>query len=132
MTKQNQDISLSELIDAKLEADDRNIQALISEVSEAFVGNQQQIELLTKLAVKLYHNSSDVDEMNVQGMYISAVVDALSKLLVDDKQIITHEELQKAVEEAHDISMASIEEANKLFAEKMESHDDGNSEVITV
>lgn len=136
MTEQNLDQqSMGEIIQAKLEADEKVITMIVDEVEQAFKDNPAQAEVLSKIAVKLYHNSNDIDELNVQGMYISAVVDALTKVLVEDKGIITHSELQAAVKEAHDISMASIEEANQIYADKVAAQASVSSpvsEVMTV
>lgn len=135
MTEQNQNQqSMDDIIQAKLEADDRVITMIVEEVEQAFKDDPAKAEVISKIAVKLYHNSNDIDELNVQGMYISAVVDALTKVLVHDKGVITHDELQAAVKEAHDISMASIEEANQIYAEKVATQPTSNpvSEVITV
>lgn len=120
MTEQNQtEQSLDDIVQAKLDADERIINMIVDEVDEVFSDNQVQADFMKKLAIKLYHNSSDIDEINVQGMYISAVLDALSRILVEDKKIITPQELQDAVKEAHDISMASIEEANQIYASRV-------------
>lgn len=134
MTEQLQQNTLEETILAKFEADEKFIDLMVDEIEKAFP-DKIQAELFSRLAVKLYHNSNDIDELNVQGMYISAVVDALSKILIDDKKVISSEEMQAAVREAHDISIASIEEANKIISNKLGESQDGNStvsEVMTV
>lgn len=134
MTEQLQQNTLEETILAKFEADEKFIDLMVDEIEKAFP-DKIQAELFSRLAVKLYHNSNDIDELNVQGMYISAVVDALSKILIDDKKVISSEEMQAAVREAHDISIASIEEANKIISDKLGESQDGNStvsEVMTV
>lgn len=134
MTEQLQQNTLEETILAKFEADEKFIDLMVDEIEKAFP-DKTQAELFSRLAVKLYHNSNDIDELNVQGMYISAVVDALSKILIDDKKVISSEEMQAAVREAHDISIASIEEANKIISDKLGESQNGNStvsEVMTV
>ena len=134
MTEQLQQNSLEETILAKFEADEKFIDVMVDEIESLFP-DSAQAELLSRLAVKLYHNSNDIDELNVQGMYISAVVDALSRILIEDKKIISAEEMQAAVREAHDISIASIEEANQIISDKLGVNQAGNStvsEVMTV
>lgn len=134
MTEQLQQNTLEETILAKFEADEKFIDLMVDEIEKAFP-DKTQAEFFSRLAVKLYHNSNDIDELNVQGMYISAVVDALSKILIDDKKVISSEEMQAAVREAHDISIASIEEANKIISDKLGEDQVGNStvsEVMTV
>ena len=67
MTEQLQQNTLEETILAKFEADEKFIDLMVDEIEKAFP-DKTQAELFSRLAVKLYHNSNDIDELNVQGL----------------------------------------------------------------
>lgn len=133
MTNQKQQITLEEMVESKVDADNRNIDKILDDVQEVFGSNQAQANLISRMAVKLYHNSTDIDELNVQGMYVSAVVDALSVILVEEKKIISKQEMSDAVKKAYDMSIATIDEADELYSQMAVKASEGdNSEVTTV
>lgn len=133
MTEQKHQSSIQDLIKAKLEADERAVEMMIADVEAAFKGNPEQEKLIANLAIKAYHNSNDIDELNVQGMYANAVLDALCKILIEELKIIPQELMQRAVEEAHKTALAAVEEANDIYADALNSQsDDITSEVTTL
>lgn len=131
MTEQTK-ANLEEIIKAKLDADEKIIDSLQDEVQEAFPNDSRQAELISSIAVKLYHNSSEIDELNVQGMQLSAILDSLLKILVVDKGLITEEELRIAVEETHAQSNAAIEKANQIYAANLGYDQDDSSQILTI
>lgn len=133
MTEQKHQSSIEDLIQAKLTADERAVEMMIDDVESAFKGNPEQEKLIANLAIKAYHNSNDIDELNVQGMYVTAVVDALCKILIEELKIIPQDLMKSAVEEAHTAALSAVEEANDIYARALsEQPDDITSEVTTL
>ncbi len=56
----------------------------------------------------------------MQMMYHSTALDALAQILIEEKKIIAPEEFKEAVQKAHDISVASVEEAQKIISSMTE------------
>lgn len=134
MTEQKHQPSIKDLVQAKLEADERAVEMMIDDVESAFKGNPEQEKLIANLAIKAYHNSNDIDELNVQGMYSTAVLDALCKILIEELKIIPQDLMKRAVEEAHEAALTAVDEANNIYAKALNEQADSSmpSEVTTL
>lgn len=113
MTESN--TALEEALIAKLEADQKSIDMIVDDVNSAF-SDPNQASIIQRIAIKTFHNTTDINEMNVQGMYTSTVLDALAKILIEDLNVIDKEAFKVAVQEAYDVAMQSMEDAqNTVF-----------------
>lgn len=108
----NESTLQEQLILEKLDAD-RKVEAMIRKDVAAVTENEGLKELITNMALKLYDLEVALRESEVHGGYTTAVLDGLTKVLLD-RGLVDEKSLRAATQEAHD----QFEAASKAAEEK--------------
>lgn len=130
MTEQPLHSSMEELIAQKMATDEAIIDQLRAGVAEAFP-DAAQANVIERAVLQLFRVSSDYEELNTHALYMSSVLDALTRILVEDKQIMTADELKVAVNEAHESALSSIDKAQSVM-DDLYDQQNKTSEVQTI
>lgn len=85
---------------------------------ETIFPDKDQCEVISELYQQIFRITNDIEEINVQSMYISSFIDAFQAHLVGDGKLISEAQY---IEEARKAFQESIDQVTKAYKEMAEN-----------
>ena len=117
MTNENNDIR--QLLQDQSDQNEAIIEQVVESLKTVFT-EEAQHEVIAELYSKLFLATQQIEELNLQGIFLSSYIDAFYVHLVGEDKLISSEAYKETARQAYEDSIKAVAEASRELQKESE------------